>query len=74
MKSTKLMLMGGLLMLLGISLATSIAPAIFGISALGNTPALLKFFPGIEAFLVVIGFVMGVVGFTQKDPDSKVSE
>ncbi|GCE30574.1 hypothetical protein KDA_60580 [Dictyobacter alpinus] len=66
MKSTKLMLMGILLMLLAVSLGTSIAPALFNISA-SNPFFVIKLFPGIEAFLVVIGFVMGVVGFFQKD-------
>ncbi|GLV55071.1 hypothetical protein KDH_19180 [Dictyobacter sp. S3.2.2.5] len=66
MKSTKLMLMGILLMLLAVCLATSISQALFNMSA-SNPPIILKFFPGIEAFLVVIGFVMGVVGFFQRE-------
>ncbi|GHO83720.1 hypothetical protein [Dictyobacter formicarum] len=66
MKSTKLMLMGILLMLLAVCLATSISQALFNMSA-SNPPFILKLFPGIEAFLVVIGFVMGVVGFFQQD-------
>ncbi|GER91006.1 hypothetical protein KDW_51680 [Dictyobacter vulcani] len=70
MKSTKLMLMGILLIMLAVSLATSISQALFNMSA-SNPPFILKLFPGIEAFLVVIGFAMGVIGFFQKDQSGK---
>lgn len=67
MKSTKLMLLGLLLMLLAIGLAQNIAPAIFSVS--GNAPPpILKYFPGFEAFLLVIGVATGIVGYFQKEP------
>jgi hypothetical protein len=67
MKSTKLMLLGLILMLLAIGLAQNIAPAIYGVS--GTTPpSILKYFPGFEAFLLIIGLATGIVGYFQKDP------
>lgn len=69
MKSPKLMLLGLLLMLLAVGLAQNIAPAIYSVS--GSTPpAILKYFPGFEAFLLVIGFAAGIIGYFQKDPKS----
>jgi hypothetical protein len=69
MKSTKLMLLGLLLMLLAVGLAQNIAPAIYSVS--GSTPPpILKYFPGFEAFLLVVGLATGIVGYFQKDPKS----
>ncbi|BCL78427.1 hypothetical protein ccbrp13_08920 [Ktedonobacteria bacterium brp13] len=68
MNSTKLMLLGILLMLLGIGLGTSIVPALFSTSSgSGVYLSILKFIPGIEAFFIVIGLIIGVIGFTQKE-------
>jgi hypothetical protein len=54
-------------MLLAIGLAQNIAPAIFSVS--GNAPPpILKYFPGFEAFLLVIGVATGIVGYFQKEP------
>jgi hypothetical protein len=67
MKSTKLMLLGLLLMLLAVGLAQNIAPAIYSVSS-GAPPAILKYFPGFETFLLVIGVATGIVGFFQREP------
>lgn len=68
MKSTKLMLLGVLLMLLGIGLGTSIVPALFSTSGGSGVPlSVLKFLPGIEAFFIIIGLIIGIIGFTQKE-------
>lgn len=67
MKSTKLMLLGLLLMLLAIGLSLDIAPTIF--SVYGRVPLpILTYFPGFEVFLLVIGVAMGIVGYFQKEP------
>lgn len=68
MNSTKLMLLGILLMLLGVGLGTSIVPALFTTSSgSGVSLSILKFIPGIEAFFIVIGLIIGIIGFTQKE-------
>jgi hypothetical protein len=67
MNSTKLMLLGILLMLLGIGLGTSIVPALFSTSSGSGVLSILKFIPGIEAFFIVIGLIIGIIGFTQKE-------
>jgi hypothetical protein len=78
MKQTKLMLLGILLILFGIAMATSIAPAVYsaygayatGSSTVSNAPfqvQALRFFPGIEVFLIIIGVVVGLVGYFQKE-------
>ena len=68
MRNTKLMLLGIMLMVLGISIATSVAPAIFSNSnGVGTSVQMLRFLPGIEVFLIIIGFVLGLIGFFQKE-------
>jgi hypothetical protein len=66
MKSTKLMLLGVLLMLLGIGLGTSIVPALFSNGSRAFVQV-LEFFPGIEAFFIIIGLIVGIYGYTQKE-------
>ena len=68
MRHTKLMLLGIMLMVLGISMATSIVPAIYSNSnGIGTSVQALRFLPGIEVFLIIIGFVLGLIGYFQKE-------
>jgi hypothetical protein len=66
MKSTKLMLLGVLLMLFGIGLSSSIVPALFT-NGKSNYVQLLSFSPGIEAFFVIIGLIIGIYGYFRKE-------
>jgi hypothetical protein len=56
-------------MLLAVGLAQNIAPAIYSVSG-SAPPPILKYFPGFEAFLLVVGLATGIVGYFQKDPKS----
>lgn len=64
MKSTKLMLLGILIMLLGISLAVGVIQAIA--LRLGIAFGIINTFPDIAAVAILAGLIVGVVGFFQK--------
>ena len=64
MRSTKVMQLGILIMLLGIGLVLGIAQAAYNI---GVPFFIIRALPVLGSIITVIGFIVGVVGFTQKD-------
>ncbi len=62
MRSTKLMLLGALFMLLGVGIAVALTPTLLHLVSLEVLNAL----PGLESGLIIVGFIIGVVGFVQK--------
>ena len=69
------MLLGVLFLLLGIGLGTSIVPALY--TTVGNNAtsvSMLKLVPGIEAFLIIIGFIIGIIGFVQQEKTRKAQD
>ncbi|GAC1363100.1 MAG: hypothetical protein NVSMB44_19590 [Ktedonobacteraceae bacterium] len=64
MKSTKVMQLGILIMLLGIGLVLGIAQAAYNI---GMPFIIIRALPVLGAIITFIGFIVGVAGFAQKD-------
>jgi len=58
------MQLGILIMLLGIGLVLGITQAAFNLGVPFN---ILKLMPALGAIIIFVGFIIGVVGFTQKD-------
>ena len=63
MRSTKLMLLGILLMLLGVSLAIGLAQAIA--LRLGIPFNAINSLPIVATIVILVGFIVGLVGFFQ---------
>ena len=64
MRATKLMLLGILIMLLGISLAVGVTQAVA--LRMGVGFGIINTFPDVAAIAILIGFIVGLVGFFQK--------
>jgi hypothetical protein len=64
MKSTKIMQLGMLIMLLGVGLVLGITQALYN---LGVPFAILRAMPVLGAIIIFVGFIVGIVGFAQKD-------
>lgn len=64
MKSTKLMQLGILVMLLGIGLVLGITQALYN---LGVPFMILRAMPALGGIIIVVGFIIGVIGFMQKN-------
>ena len=64
MRATRLMLLGILIMLLGISLAVGVTQAVA--LRLGVGFGIINSFPVIAAIAILVGFILGLVGFFQK--------
>jgi hypothetical protein len=64
MKSVKLMQLGIVIMVFGIGLAVAISPTIFS-----NIPSpyLLKLLSTLETVIILIGLLLGIIGFVQKE-------
>ncbi len=64
MKSTKVMQLGILIMLLGIGLVLGITQALYN---LGVPFMILRAMPALGGIIIVVGFIIGVIGFMQKN-------
>lgn len=64
MRSTKLMLLGILLMLLGVSLGIGIMQAIA--LRIGISFDAINSLPIVSAIIIIAGFIIGLVGFFQR--------
>jgi hypothetical protein len=65
MKSVKLMQLGIVIMVFGVGFAVAISPTIFS-----NTAPLylLRLLPALETVIILIGLLLGIIGFVQKEP------
>ena len=64
MKSVKLMQLGIVIMVFGIGLAVAISPTIFSNAA---PLYLLRLLPALETIIILIGLLLGIIGFVQKE-------
>jgi hypothetical protein len=64
MKSVKLMQLGIVIMIFGIGLAVAISPTIFSNAA---PLYLLRLLPALETIIILIGLLLGIIGYVQKE-------